>query len=590
MTAPAVLVTLALVGFSLAAAGVMLFTRRVRISASLLVLGGALLTVATVMDGAGLHSASGLMFAAAGALILPLALSTYPRPRWRHPVDFVALATIGGAGVLTVAPWTDSATTELMGLVIGITLIAHTWWRIETASPQERRTLAWMALAVGVPALVAGLLLFLAPTTAGAVVGSSAFIAVGPAMYVGVALPDVVDVRGLIVQSVVFAVAAVVYVAGFVTLASLLEIAGGTAPRVGVLAVMGLAVALTVHPLRVILRGVVDELLFGRRPDPLDAASQVAGHLGEDPALAVQAIREALVLPYVAMTVDGEPVAESGSPVTHTRRMPLVLGAGREAELVVGLRAGDLRLSDGDEHVLRLVAPLLAQTLRANALAADVQTSREATITALEEERRRLRRDLHDGLGPRLSGIAFTADAARNTLRSDPDGADALLGTVRAETVTAIEEIRRLVYAMRPPALDELGLVPALRQQAAVLRATDGDPLRVTITAGPLPATLSAAVEVAAYRIVMEALTNVARHSGARTVQVRLNAGADGLVIDVQDTGGPGNGAWTPGVGITSMRERTAALGGTLTAAQTPSGGTVRAVLPLVRPRSQPAG
>ena len=116
-----------------------------------------------------------------------------------------------------------------------------------------------------------------------------------------------------------------------------------------------------------------------------------------------------------------------------------------------------------------------------------------------------------------LSGIAFTSDAARNLVRSDPAAAEELLAELRADTVAAIEEIRQLVYAMRPPALDELGLVPALRQQAAALRSRDGSPLTVTLSAAdPLPE-LSAAVEVAAYRIVIEALTNVARHSPSRS-------------------------------------------------------------------------
>jgi signal transduction histidine kinase len=171
-------------------------------------------------------------------------------------------------------------------------------------------------------------------------------------------------------------------------------------------------------------------------------------------------------------------------------------------------------LSAGDAHVLGLVAPLLAQTIRARALAADLQASREATITALEEERRRLRRDLHDGLGPRLSGIAFTSDAARNTLPSDPGRADDLLVSIRAETAAAIEDIRRLVYGMRPPTLDELGLIQALRQQAAALGTDGGRPLRVDFSTGGELDGLPAAVEVATYRIVMEALTNVARHSG----------------------------------------------------------------------------
>ena len=89
-------------------------------------------------------------------------------------------------------------------------------------------------------------------------------------------------------------------------------------------------------------------------------------------------------------------------------------------EIVVGLRAGDLTLAQSDADVLRIVAPLLAQTLRAQALARDLQASRNAAITAIEEERRRLRRDLHDGLGPTLSGVAFSADAARNQLVGDP--------------------------------------------------------------------------------------------------------------------------------------------------------------------------
>ena len=267
-------------------------------------------------------------------------------------------------------------------------------------------------------------------------------------------------------------VAVVTYISVFAGAAAVLEILGDEVPSVGVLAVIGVLAAMTFNPLQVMLRGVVDELLFGRRPDPLDAASRVAGQVGDDPAQALRVIREALLLPYAALRAGGRELAASGTADTHTRTFPL---DGAEAELVVGLRPGDLSLSSGDAHVLRLVAPLLAQTLRARALAADLQESREATITAVEEERRRLRRDLHDGLGPRLSGIAFTSDAVRNLVRADPDAADALLVQLRSDTTTAIEDIRRLVYAMRPPALDELGpgagAAPAVRGPAGQRRA-----------------------------------------------------------------------------------------------------------------------
>ncbi|MCB0251973.1 MAG: two-component sensor histidine kinase, partial [Anaerolineae bacterium] len=197
---------------------------------------------------------------------------------------------------------------------------------------------------------------------------------------------------------------------------------------------------------------------------------------------------------------DGVELATSGTLSTEPRRIPLGFGEESVGEMVVGLPPGSVRLSPGDEQVLRLVAPLLAQTIRARALAAQVAESRQAAISSIEEERRRLRRDLHDGLGPTLSGIAHTAEAARNTIGSDPASADALLGRLRGFAADAVGEVRRLVYDMRPPALDELGLEGALRQQFDVMATPAGRPMVVLLEAADLPP-LPAAVEVAAYRI-----------------------------------------------------------------------------------------
>ena len=137
-----------------------------------------------------------------------------------------------------------------------------------------------------------------------------------------------------------------------------------------------------------------------------------------------------------------------------------------------------------------------------------------------------------------------------------------------------------MVYAMRPPALDELGLVPALRQQAVGLRNRDGNPVAVDVSAPLEFPDLPAAVEVAAYRIVTEALTNVARHSSSPAASVRLQPAADGLHLEVTDHGSR-NGTWDPGVGMASMRERATELGGSLEAGPGPSGGRVWALLPL---------
>jgi signal transduction histidine kinase len=250
--------------------------------------------------------------------------------------------------------------------------------------------------------------------------------------------------------------------------------------------------------------------------------------------------------------------------------------------LLVGLRSGESGLSPADRNVLALVAVPLAVAVHATRLSDELQASRERLVAAREEERRRLRRDLHDGLGPTLTGVAFTADAAANLVSVDPSRASSLLGDLRRDTRTAIADVRRLVDDLRPPALDELGLVGALRQRADQLSwRADGASVSVSVSAEGLPA-LPAALEVAAYRIATEALTNVVRHSRATVAVLALRCGTE-LEIEVTDDGSP-NGAWIPGVGLQAMRERAAELGGTFEAGPSTAGGRVRASFPLVRP------
>ena len=569
---------LAIVAVSTAASGVgLLLRRRALVSATFLVLAGCAAVPAAVLLSSGHDDLGAFAGELAVSVLAPAALVTYPRLRWRHPVDFVSLVVIIGCGAVGVA-YADTGVNGLMALVQGCALLVHTWWRIEVSAERERRALVWMSLAL----VLSGLLYFFAVFSTENVasdtlpsVAAVVFALVGPAMYVGATLPDLVDVRGLVVRTVVHGAALVTVMALFVLALALLDALDADDLNTGALGLVAALSATAYHPTCVVLRGVVDELLFGARPDPLGAASAVAGRIGADPVVALRAIREALVIPYAALTVDGVPIASSGSETTHTRTLDLD-GAG---ELVVGLRAGDLSFSPGDEQVLRLTVPLLAQTLRARALAEDLIESRGQTIAAVAEERRRLRRELHDGLGPRLSGVAFTSDAARNLIRTDPAAAEAMVAQLRADTVIAIEEIRRMVYAMRPPALDELGLVPALRQQAVGLRNRAGEPVAVDVTAPDEFPDLPAAVEVAAYRIVTEALTNVARHSTSASASVRLDPAADGLHLEVTDLGR--SGAWRAGVGLASMRERATELGGTLEAGPGPSGGRVAALLPL---------
>jgi signal transduction histidine kinase len=198
-------------------------------------------------------------------------------------------------------------------------------------------------------------------------------------------------------------------------------------------------------------------------------------------------------------------------------------------------------------------------------------------VLAREEERRRLRRDLHDGLGPALAGLALKIDATRDELQPDP-AATALLHSLKADVQDAIADIRRLVYALRPPALDELGLLAALQIQIARYQQPD---LQITLDAPSDTPILSAAVEVAAYRIITEALTNVVRHAGARHCLVRL-ALSGAVEIAVIDDGCGLGLARQNGVGLISMRERAEELGGWVAIEPAAGGGTqVLARLPL---------
>jgi signal transduction histidine kinase len=206
-------------------------------------------------------------------------------------------------------------------------------------------------------------------------------------------------------------------------------------------------------------------------------------------------------------------------------------------------------------------------------LTRDLVRSREQLVVAREEERRRVRRDLHDGLGPSLAGIALGIDAARRSLRDDPEQADRELVELRTAAQQSVVEIRRIAHDLRSPALDQLGLLGALRAQVerfgGRLEAPDALPI------------LSAAVETAAYRIALEALANAHRHADAAECRVRLSIG-DGLRVEIEDDGiGFGEGL-EPGVGLSSIRARADELGGSLLVERlVPRGTRILAILPL---------
>ncbi|MFW6098135.1 MAG: sensor histidine kinase, partial [Chloroflexota bacterium] len=241
---------------------------------------------------------------------------------------------------------------------------------------------------------------------------------------------------------------------------------------------------------------------------------------------------------------------------------------------------------------LQQIAMQAGPAVHAVQLTAALQASRRELVTAREEERRRLRRDLHDGLGAALAGLHLQAGAVRRLIDSDPHAAEAMIDEFRSDIRSAIAEIRRLVYELRPPMLDQLGLAAAVRAQATqcnsgnsneVKTAGDDAPLHVEVNAPEEFPPLPAAVEVAAYRIVQEALTNALHHAQARRcrVSLQLNGALKVEIID-DGVGLDRSGADGEGLGLLSMRERAAELGGSCKIEPARGGGTrVFARLPL---------
>jgi two-component system, NarL family, sensor kinase len=349
-------------------------------------------------------------------------------------------------------------------------------------------------------------------------------------------------------------------------------------------------VAVAFQPVRDRLQRSVDRLLHGQRDEPYAAISTLGRRLGEAMAPAqvlpvmVETIAEALRLPYVAVELSGAPgppAAAHGTPAAGIAlRLPLVHGGERVGTLLIGARAHGESLAAADRRLLEDFARRASAATSAVALSVEVQRSRERLVSAREEERRRLRGDLHDGLGPTLAGAVLTIDAARRVLATDPEAADALLDRAAASVEGTVTDVRRVVYGLRPPALDQLGLVGALRQQAITL-STGGPGLTCDVLAPDPMTPLPAAVEVAAFRIAQEAMTNVARHANAGHVTVTIAVG-DTLALEIRDDGDGLAAGHHIGVGLTSMRERATELGGSFAIASPGLGGTtVRVILPL---------
>jgi signal transduction histidine kinase len=463
--------------------------------------------------------------------------------------------------------------------------------RFQRATGVERLQLLW--LTYGATLIPLTVIACLAESATGHGAGALTAVVLGVALTVvpaaiGLAVfrYRLFDIELIFSRTLLYAALTACVVAGYLALFfaidRLIDVRG-----VAGVAAAGL-VAMGFQPLREVLQRRAHRLVYGDRSDPYGALARLGERLqsapdpGEVFTTIVDGVTGALRLGYCAVALrrddNLEVAAERGTPGREPHFvLPLAHRGDEIGELVVEPAPRSV-LSATDRQLLHDLARQAGAAVHSVRVMSELQRSRERLIAAREEERLRLRRDLHDGLGPTLAALVFKVGLIRDSVRDDPDRSERLLLELGRETKGAIADIRTLVYALRPPALDDLGLVGAVREQAALLAETTG--LDICVQSPELPE-LPPAVEVAAYRIVNEALLNATRHANACRCDVDLRLG-DGLELDISDDGVGLADDYRPGVGLRSMRERAHELGGNFTTGRSPAGGMrIRARLPV---------
>ncbi len=548
-----------------------------------------------------------------------------PSPRWRPAVWLMVAATtlLTVDAAVSPGPMDDSLpeVSNPFGLTGLVPLLEALQWliipltlaclvlaaaapivRFRRAQGAERQQLKWFALGVaGLVVAFAAPAILAYPTYSNTLLSGTLLAVAQPALAAatGVAILryrlydiDLILRRTLVYGALTLCVVGL-YILVVAYLGSLFQAQGNLLIS---LVATGL-VAVLFQPLRDWLQRGVGRMLYGERDDPYRVLARLGQRLDAalDPDAVlptlVLTVKEALRLPYAAVHLrreDGFDVAsEVGQAVGDPLALPLTYQGEVVGRLLVSPRAAGEDWSPADRRLLADLAHQAGAAVHGVQVMTELQRARERLVLAREEERRRLRRDLHDDLAPSLAALALTAATVGELIPSNPTAAGRAVDKLQTAIRTTVGQVRSLVYDLRPPTLDELGLVEAIREQADRLQSApaEGGGLTITVTVADDLPPLPAAVEVAIYRLAQEALMNVVRHAKARTCHVRLDCPVPGRVqVAVTDDGVGLPPGYRAGVGLRSMRERAAELGGVCEVQRGPSGGVaVVAWFPLSR-------
>jgi len=358
-------------------------------------------------------------------------------------------------------------------------------------------------------------------------------------------------------------------------------------------------VAVLFQPLREWLQRKINKLIYGERDDPIEALSRLGKQmelaLPSDQVLPVlvKTIAQSMKLPYVGITLKGQRDISFGKETGDPVAFPFIFQGETTGVLLASPRSQGESFSSGEMRVLQNLARQAGAAVQNVQLTADLQRSRQTLVTAREEERHRLRRDLHDGIGPTMAGLTLKLDAAKDLVTSGLESgkneelreAVQLLDELKSQTQESVKNIRQIVHTLRPPSLDVLGLIPSLQAHFGQVVTPRSLNIQMVTVPQRFPR-LSAAIEVAAYHIILESVTNVINHAQARRCEVSLALENESLKINIKDDGIGIPMTHNHGIGLDSMHERADELGGHLKLSSSSSGTLVRAEIPIALKRN----
>ncbi len=539
-------------------------------------------------------------------VLLALLLATYPDgrfvPRWSLALVMAWIALVIaerlGAG-LTDQPWWWMIPAASMLALLGAQLYRY----VRRSAAPEREAVRWAILG-----LASSVVLFVII----ALTGEGRIAEDGPASVAWAnlaAIPYLVGPAVGLIRPRLWNVDAVFrwFLAGVVAALPLALVYGLTTVLAGSLGatIVGAgwwgaaAVAGAAYPVSGASWRLATILVYRGRGDADTAAARLAERLDDLPEplavsqIVAQAVADAVRAEIVELHGDGvfsarvgpEKATDAAAPVAE--EFPISFHGDVLATLVVYPRPGERSLTPYDRALVERLALHSAPALHGARALADLSATHARLLLAREEERRRLRRDLHDDLSPTLSGLGLSAAAlAKRAAGIDP----ALAETARelaSDIQDAVEQTREIAYGLRPPILDDRGLVAAIRDR---VHGPAADRLRVDVVAPDELLPLPAAVDLAALRIVQEAVANVRHHAHASRCTVLIERVPGELRLRIDDDGRGIPPRVRSGIGLTSIRDRVRELGGSTTIGSSPDGGASIAVrLPFVEPHPRTA-